>query len=85
MASMIAQLKKFQRMRQRLEGVFRIMGEVKATDPQTTAENYRAAGGSLCGDFRVRTWLERIPQDQRAAFERYAPLFIWGLDVLAEE
>jgi len=78
-------IRKAKRMQERLIKVLENCGKVAASDPGTDAGDYKAGGEAICADKRVAAWLATLMPEDEKAFRMYAPLFVWGFDVLSED
>jgi hypothetical protein len=68
----------------RLATLWENLMKVKAKDAATTAESYGPAAAVLLADEGMKRWLERLGPEEAARFTEALPLFIWGLDNMAE-
>jgi len=68
----------------RLATLWENLVKVQAKDPMTTAESYQPAAGVVLADPSVERWLGRLSLEEQAKFTEALPLFIWGLDSMAE-
>ena len=68
----------------RLATLWEQLSAVKAKAPETSPADYAPAAAVVLEDPGVQRWLARLGPQQQAQFADSLPLFIWGLDNMAE-